>query len=99
MIRLFCLVLLVAAFGCSSALPTDKSDGDLTVEGTVQYLDLEGGFYGIVTVDDERLLPDALPEAFRVDGLGVRVTGRFDDDRVTIQQWGRPFVVTGIERR
>ncbi|MBP2145002.1 hypothetical protein J2129_000456 [Methanofollis sp. W23] len=69
----------------------------ITGTGTVTYIDLEGGFYGIIGDDGEHYLPLDLDEAFERDGLEVRFTLAPADEIVTIQQWGRPVYVVSIE--
>ncbi|QSZ66324.1 hypothetical protein RJ40_01815 [Methanofollis aquaemaris] len=69
----------------------------VTGTGTITYIDLEGGFYGIVADDGARYLPLDLDEAFQQDGLKVRFTLEPAEDVMTIQQWGRPVHVVSIE--
>ena len=93
--RLLLTALLLFA-GCAAS---GSTDGDLVrFDGTVVYVDLEGGFYGIEAVTGERLLPLNLAEGFQRDGLAVTVHGRFEE-AMTIQQWGRPFQIESIEER
>jgi hypothetical protein len=83
-------------------LPTggDAPDPEDIVSGvgTIRYLDLEGGFYGIEADDGERYNPANLEEAFQEDGLRVRFRGVLQEDVVTIQMWGRPLELLGIMR-
>ena len=50
-----------------------EEDGEL---GTVRYLELEGGFYGIVIDSGAKYLPLNLDEAFQQDSMRVRVKVR-----------------------
>ncbi|WDE05681.1 hypothetical protein SG34_001690 [Thalassomonas viridans] len=65
--------------------------------GTVKYLTMEGGFYGIVTDEGKKLLPMGLAAEYRQHGAKVRVKGELIKDMMTIQQWGTPFKITEIE--
>ncbi|WP_153015940.1 hypothetical protein [Methanofollis ethanolicus] len=69
----------------------------ITGTGTVTYIDLEGGFYGIVADDGMRYLPMDLDPAFEQDNLSVTFTVE-KVDVVTIQQWGTPVKVISIEK-
>ncbi len=91
------LALSVAAFGCSS---TQRSgDGPLMeTTGTVQYIELEGGFYGIVADDGRRFDPTNLDESFKEDGLRVHLRGRVLEDAVSIRMWGTIIEIVSIER-
>ncbi|MFT6919601.1 MAG: hypothetical protein ACJA2G_002237 [Cognaticolwellia sp.] len=64
--------------------------------GRVQFLNLEGGFYGIITDSGKKLLPMNMAKEFAQNGAIVRVKGKVKDV-MTIQQWGTPFTITDIE--
>ncbi len=75
-------------------------DGVRLVSGnaTVTYIDLEGGFYGLVAGSGERYLPLGLDEAWQVDGMNVTFAAQIKEDVTTIQQWGIPVEVIAIDR-
>jgi hypothetical protein len=64
--------------------------------GRVQFLNLEGGFYGIITDSGKKLLPMNMTKEFAQNGAIVRVKGKVKDV-MTIQQWGTPFTINDIE--
>lgn len=68
------------------------------IEGTVTYMDYEGGFYGITTDDGGKYFPLNLGEEFREDGLRVRFTMRERNDVMTTTMWGRAVEITAMER-
>jgi hypothetical protein len=86
--------IALAATGCTStsgSLPDAdvEEDADLPPPedivsglGTVRYVEMEGGFYGIVADDSTRYLPQDLGTDYREDGLRVRfrAAGQRDDD-------------------
>lgn len=65
--------------------------------GTVVYLDLEGGFYGIVDENNEKLLPLNLAPEFKKEGTIIKFKGAVENDIVSIQQWGTAFTISDIE--
>lgn len=76
----------------------DRVPKDLTMvrkvvsgTGTVVFVDLEGGFFGILADDGSRYLPDALPEDCRVNGTRVSFRGFVRSQASTIQMWGMPL--------
>lgn len=75
-------------------------DPDDVISGTatVSYVDLEGGFYGLVTDDERRLVPDTLAERFRRDGLRVRFRAVRLDSTFSIRMWGQPIDLLDIAR-
>lgn len=64
--------------------------------GRVQFLNLEGGFYGIITDSGKKILPLNMAKEFAQNGAIVRIKGKVKDV-MTIQQWGTPFTITEIE--
>ena len=64
--------------------------------GTVKYLNLEGGFYGIVGDSGEKFLPQNLSAEFRQDGLRVTFEGTVRNDVPTIYMWGTPVEITSV---
>jgi len=64
--------------------------------GRVQFLNLEGGFYGIITDSGKKILPMNMAKEFAQNGAIVRIKGKVKNV-MTIQQWGTPFTITDIE--
>lgn len=70
-------------------------------EGTVQYLDIEGGFYGIVADDGSNYDPINLSSDFadfQEDGLRVTFEGKVRDDLDSIHMWGTIIELTAVEK-
>jgi len=65
--------------------------------GTIQFMEFEGGFFGLVTDKGEKLLPMNLAKEYQQVGAIVKVQGKFVTDMMTIQQWGTPYKITKIE--
>ncbi len=65
--------------------------------GTVVFVELEGGFYGIVADDGARYEPLNLPAEFQQDGLRVRFRARVLKDVASVHMWGRPVELLQIE--
>jgi hypothetical protein len=66
--------------------------------GTIQYVNLEGGFYGLIDRDSgTRYAPGAIPDSLRIDGLQVRYEVRVRD-AMTIQMWGTPVEILHLEQ-
>lgn len=83
LVILFCMIILSGLSGC---LFKDKDI--VEGSGTITYINLEGGFYGIVADDGEHYVPINLPQEFKVDGLRVRFKGKIRDDLVSIYMCG-----------
>jgi hypothetical protein len=78
--------------------PPVPSDTIVSGVGTVQYVALEGGFYGIVNRDtDRRYIPDSLAAPYRLDGLAVRFRLRLHRGQPSFRMWGTPATVLSME--
>ena len=95
-LAVLCLILAPAAASCGG----DAEKGSIvTVTGTITYLDLEGGFYGIMADSGERYYPLNLDKQYQVNGLKIRVGGKVRMDVITTTMWGTPLEIVKIERR
>ena len=65
-------------------------------QGTIQHFNFEGGFYGIITNEGEKLLPMNLPQHYQKKGLKIKVRGQLITDIMTMNQWGSPFQIIEI---
>ena len=99
-----CVSLAVCGGACrmadeemESPVETVQPSGK-SVTGTVTYLDLEGGFYGIVTDEGKNLDPVNLPDDFKEDGIAVRAYVETLEDRVSFRMWGELVKIHHIER-
>ncbi len=105
--RLFLFICMLAAAGsCTttksgdSTAPQGASENEMGTTsgtGTIRYLDLEGGFYGIVADNGQRYDPGKLEAAFEKDGLRVRFVLRERTDVVSFRMWGRIVEVVSLE--
>ena len=58
------------------------------ITATVTFIDLEGGFYGLMTEDGEKLLPSNLPKEFLKDGTVIQFHATTLKDMQSLHQWG-----------
>jgi hypothetical protein len=104
-IMVTCLLFLVAA-GCQSS---ESKGGPIgrsgtagtplqTVTGTVEHVDVEGGFYGIRADDGTKWDPVNLPEDFQKDGVRVQVRVHELTNRVSPHMWGKVARIVEIKR-
>ena len=77
--------------------PTPGDPNLITKSGTVRWLDLEGGFWGIVADDSARYDPGGLDERFQKDGLRVRFDARKAEGQMSIRQWGALVTIVRID--
>lgn len=75
-------------------------DGNTTSDetGTVQYIGLEGGFYGIVDDDGNKYDPVNLPDEYKEDGLQVKFSFKVLTDTASTHMWGTLIELTDIQK-
>jgi hypothetical protein len=66
--------------------------------GTIKYIDMEGGFYGIITNDGKKYDPINLPIAYKIDGLKVQIDGKERKELGSSHMWGTPYEITEINK-
>ena len=71
--------------------------GIISATGTVKYIPLEGGFYGIESEKGEKYLPLNLPDKFKKDGLKVWFKAK-PKKGAAIQMWGKPVEILEIKK-
>jgi hypothetical protein len=76
--------------------PTVREDM-VEATGIIKYVDLEGGFYGII-VDDKHYVPINLSKEFEMDGLKVKFKAKIRKDLVSIHMWGILIELTDIDK-
>ncbi len=68
------------------------------IVGTVKYIDLEGGFYGIEDENGENYYPINLRDEYKEDGLRILFEYKVRTDIMTTVMWGKTVEITAIEK-
>ncbi len=77
---------------------TPGSPDVISGTGTVKFIDLEGGFYGIMGDDSKNYDPiNNLGQEFEKDGLRVNFEAKIRTDIATTRMWGTPVEIIKIE--
>lgn len=77
--------------------PVENEPETITILGFIRYVELEGGFFGIMTEDGTKYFPEYLEQDFKQDGLSVRVQAKPQEQILGIQMWGKPIEIIRIE--
>jgi hypothetical protein len=85
----FALLLLIFN-GCIKASLEDF--------GTIKYVNLEGGFYGIMSDNGVKLDPVNLKSEFKKDGLRVKFVYSLKQGGASIHQWGKIIEIISIRK-
>ena len=89
------VILLLSTFLTGWSFRKTSEKEVISSNGTIKYISLEDGFYGIITNKGEKYLPLNLPEDFKKEGL--RVWFKAKPKKVaTIYQWGKPIEILEI---
>lgn len=67
------------------------------LQGTVRYMNLEGGFWGIEADNGQQILPTNLAAEYKKDGLRISFKASPETDMMSIQQWGTLSNVSDVE--
>lgn len=93
LLAVVCLVFFVVTTNIDSAQPQT-----INFQGTVTRLNLEGGFWGIVSADGKHYDPLNLNARFQQEGLRVQVQAIVKDGMVSTHLWGTIIEITAISR-
>jgi len=89
------LLLLITILWCGC---TEEETVITDVTGTIRYLDLEGGFYGIISDDGDKYDPINLMDELEIDGLKVKFSAKILKDQASTHMWGTMIEITEIEK-
>ncbi len=70
--------------------------GEIEHAGTITYVE-DGGFWGIVTEDGDRFVPENLPVEFEHEGMVIEFEGYVVDEDRAEGEWGIPVLLNEIE--
>ena len=106
MIRVaFIILSLISVLGCQNTTeqltsPTEKHSSPalenkiLQFSGSVIYVPIEGGFWGVIT-DNKIRLDGNIPQKYKVEGLRVKGLYQVSGDATSYHMWGK--VVNFVE--
>ena len=95
------LIMFAFMFSCSKNDGNEntniQSNGEIiNAKGTIKFIELEGGFFGILTDDGIKYKPVNLPESFQKDGHRVEFEGKLNTDLMGIHMWGKQIDIKEI---
>jgi hypothetical protein len=82
----------------NAGVPPAPPGDILEITGTVRYVSVEGGFYGIIGEGGEKYDPMNLSQEFAVDGLRVKVQAHIMRGIASIRMWGKIIKIIKIEK-
>ncbi|GAA5225371.1 hypothetical protein [Membranihabitans marinus] len=60
----------------------------MKIKGKVVYVDLEGGFWGIESLDQKKYLPINMPEQLKLKGKTIEIEAILRPDIQGMTMWG-----------
>jgi len=91
------IAVILLAVGLFSVFTGEEVDTITDKIGTIQYIDLEGGFYGIVDDNGNKYDPVNLQDEFQEDGLRVKFSFKVLTDTASTHMWGTLIELTDIQ--
>lgn len=88
--KVFLIILIFV--GCNNI-----NEPEPLTKGTIKFIPLEGGFYGIITSTNEKLDPINLPKEFQKDGLKISFSYNERNDLYSFHMWGKIIELTKIK--
>lgn len=82
------LVVALAFLSASGCEHQKTAPQTISFTGQVVYVDLEGGFWGIIADGGTHYEPINLPEDYQNEGQRVAVVARILSDYASIHMWG-----------
>jgi hypothetical protein len=64
-----------------------------TIEGTIQFKTVEGGFWAMIDSQNKKWRFTNLPTSFQQEGLVAKLTVKLVDEAVSFIMWGKPVEV------
>lgn len=92
------VLCLIAAPAAVSRGGDEEKGSRITMNGIITYIELEGGFYGIIADSGERYFPVNLEQQYKINDLKVRIEGKIRKNVMTTTMWGTPLEILKIER-
>jgi inhibitor of cysteine peptidase len=89
---------LIAIFLISSAILFSSCEELYSSVGTVKYIGLEGGFWGIIGDDGKKYDPINLPDEFKAEDLKVYFEYKIAEDQISFHMWGQLIEITKIRK-
>jgi hypothetical protein len=76
---------------------TAGAENRISATGSVRFIEINGGFWGIVGDDGRRFDPMGLDAAYQKEGLRVRFEATPETDMMSTRMWGTMVTLTKIE--
>ncbi len=98
--KLLALALLLTATISAIAIgyTMNKRENVVTGTGTIIWLDLEGGFWGIIGDDGEHYDPINLDPDFQDEDLRVYFEAKIRTDLASFHMWGKIVEILKIQK-
>ena len=82
----------------SNPPPTSSDSNPIVLTGTVTYIDIEGGFYGIIGDNGKHYDPINLGQSYAQKGLKIRFQAKIRSDLASFHMWGDIIEIIKMEK-
>jgi len=73
-----------------------KASQPVEFVGTIHFIALEGGFFGVIDTRGNQYVPLELAQSLQQDGLRVRIKGEVSKQTWGIHNWGQYLRINSI---
>ena len=89
--------IIICYSGCSQKTQIQEQIWEGTIiTGSIVYMDLEGGFYGIKGDDGNNYDPLNLSSEYQKDGIRIKASISFEKNVSSIRMWGKIIHINQI---
>lgn len=90
-------IFLLVAFSIIFLSCSSTEIESIYTTGTVKYISLEGGFYGIIGDDGEHYDPINLSKEFQVDGKRIMFSYKIRNNLAGFHMWGKIIEIIDVK--
>ena len=69
----------------------------VNINGHITYVNLEGGFWGILSDDRAKYVPVNLPNQLKKEGARLKIRAKLLRDVISSHMWGDPIEILSFE--
>ena len=77
-------------------LNENQKTANMTIQGTLVFQEMEGGFMGFIANDGKKYTPIGISKEHMRDGLIIEISGELKPNMITITQFGEVIKVNSV---
>ena len=86
----------ISELSLKNDLNENQKTANMTIQGTLVFQEMEGGFMGFIANDGKKYTPMGIPKEHMRDGLVLEINGELKPNMITITQFGEVIKVNSV---